>query len=64
MSGLVCLLKKRLEDLKIQQRAAAGAYKAILGPNPRLLEAEVETAEDMDWQESSDEDDDDDVTWD
>ncbi|CAL8235428.1 unnamed protein product [Arctogadus glacialis] len=39
--GLICVLQRRLKDLKLKQRTVAGAYRGILEPGVRLAEEEV-----------------------
>nr|XP_055057891.1 uncharacterized protein LOC129442074 [Misgurnus anguillicaudatus]XP_055057892.1 uncharacterized protein LOC129442074 [Misgurnus anguillicaudatus] len=59
--GLLCLLKRRLQDLRLKQQTVACTYRGILEKTPRLLEEEeLEIEEEMDWQSdisSEDEDD-------
>ncbi|KAL1276441.1 hypothetical protein QQF64_036064 [Cirrhinus molitorella] len=62
--GLISLLKRRLQDLRLKQQTVACSYRGILEPTPRLVEVEEgEMEEEMDWQHdisSEDEDEDDD----
>lgn len=62
--GLMCLLKKRLQDLRLKQQTVACTYKGILDPTSSLVEEEEgEMEEEMDWQNdlsSEDEDEDED----
>ncbi|KAK0138712.1 hypothetical protein N1851_024746 [Merluccius polli] len=61
--GLIGLLKRRLQDLRLKQQTVTGTYRGILKPSPRLVEEEDgEMEEEMDWQcdnSSEDEDEDD-----
>ncbi|CAL8355831.1 unnamed protein product [Merluccius merluccius] len=61
--GLISLLKRRLQDLRLKQQTVTGTYRGILKPSPRLVEEEDgEMEEEMDWQcdnSSEDEDEDD-----
>ncbi|XP_016387372.1 uncharacterized protein LOC107723321 [Sinocyclocheilus rhinocerous] len=63
--GLISLLKRRLQDLRLKQQTVACTYRGILEPTPRLVEEEEgEMEEEMDWQHdisSEDEDEDDDA---
>ncbi|XP_019900196.1 uncharacterized protein LOC109615410 [Esox lucius] len=61
--GLICLLKRRLQELGLKQQTVASSYKAILGQSPWLVkEEEGEMDEGMDWhhETSCDDDEDDD----
>ncbi|XP_073729776.1 uncharacterized protein [Misgurnus anguillicaudatus] len=59
--GLLCLLKRRLQDLRLKQQTVACTNRGIHEKTPRLLEEEeLEIEEEMDWQSdisSEDEDD-------
>ncbi|CAL8312881.1 unnamed protein product [Arctogadus glacialis] len=59
--GLICVLQRRLKDLKLKQRTVAGAYRGILEPGVRLVEEEDgELEEDMDSQSDDSSEDEDD----
>lgn len=61
--GLICLLKRRLEDLRAEKKMVLNCYRAILHsePSPWLEEEEErETEEERDWQHDSSSDDNDD----
>ncbi|XP_046907037.1 uncharacterized protein LOC124488473 isoform X2 [Hypomesus transpacificus] len=58
--GLISALKRRLQDLRLQQQTIAGTYRCTLKPSNRLVEEEDrEMEEDMDWQRGNSSDDDD-----
>ncbi|KAK1900130.1 Tumor necrosis factor ligand superfamily member 10 [Dissostichus eleginoides] len=60
--GLMCLLRRNLDDLRLKQQTVAGAYRGILGPSPRLVEEEDEDMEEeKDWQSDNSSDDEDDA---
>ena len=57
--GLISALKRRLQDLRLQQQTIAGTYRCTLKPSNRLVEEEDrEMEEDMDWQRGNSSDDD------
>ncbi|KAI9522394.1 hypothetical protein NQZ68_036310 [Dissostichus eleginoides] len=60
--GLMCLLRRNLDDLRLKQQTVAGAYRGILGPSPRLVEEDDEDMEEEnDWQSDNSSDDEDDA---
>ncbi|KAK1905356.1 putative maltose O-acetyltransferase, partial [Dissostichus eleginoides] len=60
--GLMCLLRRNLDDLRLKQQTVAGAYRGILEPSSRLVEEDDEDMEEeKDWQSDNSSDDEDDA---
>ncbi|KAI9541830.1 hypothetical protein NQZ68_026291 [Dissostichus eleginoides] len=55
-NGLMCPLRRNLDDLRLKQQTVAGAYRG-----PRLVEEEEDMEEEKDWQSDNSSDDEDDA---